>query len=79
MHPLVRDLYKRFIVVSRDYPGGASIVKEKAKKAFFEKAALEDEEEIKRAIARGRYMVKELQGVIALKKYRSMKHRYYSD
>mmetsp|Transcript_5511 Transcript_5511/g.16427 ORF Transcript_5511/g.16427 Transcript_5511/m.16427 type:complete len:82 (-) Transcript_5511:238-483(-) len=79
MHPLVRDLYKRFLVVGRDYPGGMEIVRAKAKAAFREKGHLTDEVEIKRAVARGRYMVRELQGVVALKKYRSMKKRYYGE
>ena len=35
--------------------------------------------EIKRAIAYGRYMVKEMIGVVQLKKYRTMKKRYVPD
>jgi hypothetical protein len=37
------------------------------------------EKEIRRAVARGRYMVREMIGVIQLKKYRAMKQRYYDD
>jgi len=29
MHPLVRDLYKRFLLVGRDYPLGLNYVREK--------------------------------------------------
>lgn len=76
MHPLVRDLYKRFLVVGRDYPGGMAIVRAKAKEAFFKQRHLDTELEIKRAIARGRWMVRELQGVVQLKKYREMRSRY---
>ena len=36
-------------------------------------------DEIKRAIAYGRYMVKEMIGVVQLKKYRTMKKRYVPD
>ena len=35
--------------------------------------------DINRAVATGRYMVKEMIGVIQLKKYRAMKQRYYDD
>lgn len=77
MHPLVRDLYKRFMLVGRDYPGGLDVVRKKAKEAFRANAHLSDDVEIKRAVARGRWMVRELQGIIKLKKYREMKKRYY--
>jgi hypothetical protein len=76
MHPLVRDLYKRFLVVGRDYPAGLDLVRAKAKEAFFKKSDLATELEIKRAVARGRWMVRELQGVVQLKKYREMRSRY---
>jgi len=68
MHPLVRDLYKRFVIVGRDYPVAAPFVKEKAKAAFFKNATLASEFEVKLAVARGRWMVKEVIGVIQLKK-----------
>ena len=29
MHPLVRDLYKRFLIVGRDYPQGLPYVRAK--------------------------------------------------
>lgn len=77
MHPLVRDLYKRFLVVGRDYPKGLDYVRGKAKEAFVANAHLESERDIKRAVARGRYMVRELEGVVKLKKYRTLKKRYY--
>mmetsp|Transcript_68366 Transcript_68366/g.154648 ORF Transcript_68366/g.154648 Transcript_68366/m.154648 type:complete len:100 (-) Transcript_68366:394-693(-) len=76
MHPLVRNLYKRFVYVGRDYPVPPPYVKNRAKEAFRKNAALVDEVEIKRAVARGRWMVRELVGVIKLKKYRTMKQRY---
>ena len=34
MHPLVRDLYKRVLIVGRDYPAGLEHVKKKAKEYF---------------------------------------------
>jgi hypothetical protein len=77
MHPLVRDLYKRFLIIGKDYPGGGwQALKPKVKRGFYEKKELVDEVEIKRAVSRGRYMVRELVGITQLKKYRSMKSRY---
>eukprot|EP00937_MAST-01D_sp_MAST-1D-sp2_P007637 g7637.t1 len=78
MHPLVRDLYKRVIVVGHDYPHprGLDFVREKFKAAMFANAGMTDEVEIKRAVHKGRYMVKEMIGVIQLKKYRTINKRY---
>lgn len=31
MHPFVRDLYRRFITVGREYPGGMTVVRDKVR------------------------------------------------
>lgn len=79
MHPLVRDLFKRFVIVGRDYPVGPPYVRSKAAEAFRKNADIVDDVELKRAVARGRWMVKELIGVIRLKKYRTLKQRYSAE
>ena len=56
MKPMVRDLYKRFLVAGMNYPQGLSFVREKARTAFMEKKDISDEVEIKKAIAKGRYV-----------------------
>ena len=110
MHPLVRDLYKRVLLVGRDYPHpqGLAHVRHKWKAALrnpencpscYTKSDCTDggdasttpgtevslsnhnitmkcEKELHKAVARGRYMVREMIGVIQLKKYRTMKARY---
>ena len=68
MHRLVRDLYKRVLWVGREYPPGLTIVRERAKVMFLANGSLEKEEEINKAIARGRWFVNEMIGVIQLKK-----------
>ena len=73
---LVLDLYRRFVIVGRDYPRGAAFVRERVKAAFFRNAALTDEDAVMRAVAKGRWWVKELIGVVQLKKYRTMRARY---
>lgn len=79
MHPLVRDLFKRFILVGKDYPVPPPFVRNKAHAAIMANRHLTDEVEIKRAVKRGRWMVRELIGVIQLKKYRTLKQRYTPD
>lgn len=79
MNPKVRDLYRRFLYVGKDYPLGLSYVREKVKTAFFKNKDLTDPLEVKRAIKKGRWMVQEMIGVIQLKKYRTLNSRYTSE
>lgn len=89
MHPLVRDLYKRAVTVGKDYPHpkGLDYVRETWKRALRDnknfdstKASTWDplryDKEIRKAVGRGRYAIREMIGVIQLKKYRTMKKRY---
>jgi Complex 1 protein (LYR family) len=73
---LVRDLYKRLLFAGRDYPEGLAVVRKKAKEAFFKNKDLTDEVSIKKAVAQGRYWVRELRAIAKLHKYRALKKRY---
>ncbi|CAI5721215.1 unnamed protein product [Peronospora destructor] len=79
MNPKVRDLYKRFLLVGRDYPLGLNHVRKKVKTAFFANGDLTDPLAIKKAIKRGRGRVREMVGVIQLKKYRTLNSRYTAE
>uniref|UniRef100_K3X1X6 Complex 1 LYR protein domain-containing protein n=1 Tax=Globisporangium ultimum (strain ATCC 200006 / CBS 805.95 / DAOM BR144) TaxID=431595 RepID=K3X1X6_GLOUD len=79
MDPKVRDLYRRFLHVGKDYPLGLPYVREKVKTAFLKNRDLTDPLEIKKAIHKGRWMVQEMIGVIQLKKYRTLNARYTSE
>jgi hypothetical protein len=72
----VRNLYRRILTVGRDYPAGLDYVRKRAKAEFAKRKDIQDEVELKRAINYGRYMVKEMVGIIQLKKYRSIRSRY---
>lgn len=76
MHPQVRDLYKRIIHVGREYPLGLNWVRDKAKTWFAQNKDVTDDIELRRHIANGRHMVREMQAVIFLKKYRHLKRTY---
>jgi hypothetical protein len=82
MHPLVRDLYKRFLVMGKSFPprddlglDGLTYVKTRVKKAF-QATPARNEAELKRAVAKGRKIVYKTWDLAALKKYRTMKSRY---
>ena len=80
MHPLTRNLYRRIITVGKDYPAGLEAVRNRAKTEFAKNAHLDsDGLEFRRAIQYGRYLVKEMIGVIHLKKYRTLRQRYEDD
>lgn len=88
MHPLVRDLYKRALIVGRDYPHprGMDFVRETWKKAMTDQQtnsnllAINDpkqlEKEIRKLVGKGRYAIREMIGTIQLTKYRTMRRRY---
>ncbi len=81
----MRDLYKRAILVGRDYPHprGLNYVREQWKRAIRENSEFETiqdptlrEKELRKAVGKGRYAIREMIGVIQLKKYRTMRRRY---
>lgn len=49
------------------------------KAAFLKNKDVKDPEKIKQLIARGEFVIKELEALYFLRKYRAMKKRYYSD
>ena len=77
MHPLVRDLYRRFLWVGRDYPGGLALVRPKVKAGMRNWTPIPvDDLALTKAIAVGRAWVRELEGVVQLHKYRAMRRAY---
>jgi hypothetical protein len=90
MHPLVRDLYKRAITVGKDYPHphGLDYVREVWKKALRDNKCFDTsdhstsgdpihyEKELRKAVGKGRYAIREMIAVIQFKKYRTLKKRY---
>ena len=80
---MVRDLYRRVLVTVPHYPHplGAEHVKQLWKDALQRDVGGGlGEDVIKKKVAKGRYMVREMHALIKLKKYRVMKQRYgYED
>ncbi|KAG8438555.1 hypothetical protein GDO86_004936 [Hymenochirus boettgeri] len=75
----VVKLYKNLLFLGREYPKGEKYFKERLKKAFLKNKDVKDPEQIKQLIARGEYVIKELEALYYLRKYRAMKQRYYQD
>ena len=65
--------------LGRDYPGGFPYFRNKLKTAFMKNSTLKDQKEIESAISRGEFVIKELQALYMLRKYRALKKRYYEE
>lgn len=75
----VKHLYKQLLYLGRDYPAGERYFKAKLKNAFMKHRSETDPEKIKMLIARGEYVIKEVEALYMLRKYRTLKQRYYKD
>ncbi|VTJ67791.1 Hypothetical predicted protein, partial [Marmota monax] len=75
----VLNLYKNLLYLGRDYPKGADYFKRRLKNVFLKNKDVKDPEKIKELIERGEFVMKELEALYFLRKYRAMKQRYYSD
>ncbi|KAI8822488.1 LYR motif-containing protein 5 [Fimicolochytrium jonesii] len=76
----VRDLYKQLLWIGREYPqGGLEYFRPRLKKAFLKNKELSKPEDIEQAIKRGEFVLKELEALWFLKKYRHVKQSYYDE
>ncbi|GAB1601689.1 hypothetical protein Ahia01_000447300 [Argonauta hians] len=76
LRPKVVALYKTLLHLGKEYPKGYEYFRTKLKTAFSKNQHLTDPKDIEVLIARGEYVVKELEALIMLKKYRTLKKRY---
>ncbi|EDO49154.1 predicted protein [Nematostella vectensis] len=75
----VKNVYRQLYYLGKEYPMGAAYFNQKLKKAFLKNKDETDPEKIKVLIARGEYVVKELEALYMLRKYRTLKKRYYNN
>lgn len=69
----------KLLYLGREYPKGADYFRSRLKAAFLKNKDVKDPEKIKQLIAQGEFVIKELEALYFLRKYRAMKKRYYSD
>jgi len=75
----VLNVYKELLYLGQDYPLGFDYFRTRLKKAFSNNREVVDEAKIKELIGRAEFVVKEIQALYKLRKYRAMKQRYYED
>lgn len=69
----------QLLYLGRDYPQGYDYFRTRLKQAFSKNKQVSDPEKIEVLIAHGNYVVKELEALYMLRKYRTLKRRYYND
>lgn len=72
----VLALYRRMLLACRRYPEDYDVSRERLKRAFMKNREVEGEEAIRACVERGYFVVKEIEGMAALHKYRTMRKRY---
>lgn len=65
--------------LGREYPGGADKFRKKCHDIFIHNSKEVNPEKIETMIEHGKFVVKELEALYSLRKYRAMKKRYYED
>ncbi|XKL66520.1 hypothetical protein PGB90_009940 [Kerria lacca] len=73
----VINLYKNLLHLGKDYPQGFEYFRSRLKNAFQKNQAVSDKQEIQQLLNKGEYVIKELEALYMLKKYRTLKRRYY--
>ncbi|KYQ50588.1 LYR motif-containing protein 5 [Trachymyrmex zeteki] len=73
----VIHLYKTLLFMGRDYPMGYQYFRTKLKRAFDKNKTEADPEKIDKMINHGNFVKKELEALYMLRKYRTLKRRYY--
>lgn len=74
----VVQLYKSLLHLGKDYPQGFDYFRVRCHAAFIKNKDVSPEEAAE-WIKKGEYIIKELEALYMLKKYRTMKRRYYPD
>ncbi|CAG0886240.1 unnamed protein product [Darwinula stevensoni] len=75
----VIQLYKNLLFLGREYPQGYEYFRDRLKKAFLKNKGVTDQKEIQMLLARGEYVIKEIEALYMLRKYRTLKQRYYAE
>lgn len=65
--------------MGRDYPKGYDFFRSRLKTAFLRNRSVSDPEQIQILVQRGEFVVKEIEALYMLKKYRTLKERYSTE
>ena len=63
--------------MGQEWPQGYTYFRDRAKRAFARSSGETDPQKIRELIKRGEFVMKEIEALYMLKKYRTLKKRYY--
>lgn len=72
-------MFDQLLYMGRDYPLGYPYFRDRCHKAFDKNRREEDSQKVEDMIKRGEFVIKEIEALYRLKKYRTMKKRYYKE
>ncbi|TMS36830.1 hypothetical protein L596_003908 [Steinernema carpocapsae] len=75
----VLQLYRTLYYMGKEYPKGADWFHSRLKNAFQKNMNEADDQKVAELLKRGEFVVKELEALYSLRKYRAMKNRYYDE
>ncbi|XP_066145881.1 electron transfer flavoprotein regulatory factor 1 isoform X2 [Euwallacea fornicatus] len=75
----VLNLYRTLLHLGKHWPAGFNYFRQRLHMAFFKNREETDPTKIEEMIRRGEFVAKEIEALYMLKKYRTLKRRYYSD
>ena len=75
----VKQVYKNLLHLGKDFPKGYEYFRDRCKMAFLKNRDVADAQQIQILLARAVYVTKELEALYMLKKYRTLKKRYYAE
>ncbi len=64
--------------MGKEYPLGYEYFRSKTKQVFLRNSQERNSDKILEMIEKGKYVIKEIEALYKLKKYRTLKRRYYS-
>ena len=69
--------FHQMLYMGLDWPQGYTVFRDRAKRAFAKGSGETDPQKIRELIQRGQFVLKEIEALYMLKKYRTLKKRYY--
>lgn len=67
----------QLLYYGREYPLGYDYFQPRVKAAFLKNKDVKDPEKIQQLLDHGQYIIKEIEALYMLRKYRTLKRRYY--
>jgi len=75
----VIQTYKNLLHLGKNYPKGFDFFRERLKSAFMKNKDVTDPMHIEQLLCKAEYVSKELEALYMLRKYRTIKQRYYEE